>query len=63
MAFDLFFRPNREKEIHHRPIQKSSAHSLGTAPSSGRLDHEREDLKATIYKQQEEVHFLFECQF
>ncbi|GFR72659.1 centrosomal protein of 290 kDa [Elysia marginata] len=50
----LLERSNREREIH-RPIQKSSSHSLGTAPSSNRLDHEREDLKATIYRQQEEI--------
>ncbi|RUS86099.1 hypothetical protein EGW08_006119 [Elysia chlorotica] len=50
----LLERSNREKEIQHRPLQKSSAHSLSAAPSSGRLDHEREDLRATIYRQQEE---------
>ncbi|GFO27236.1 centrosomal protein of 290 kda-like, partial [Plakobranchus ocellatus] len=54
----LLERSNREKELHGRPIQKSSAHSLGTAPSSVHLDHERQDLKATIYRQQEEINSL-----
>ncbi|XP_059169831.1 centrosomal protein of 290 kDa-like [Physella acuta] len=51
-------KSNREKEIQARPLQKTSAHSLGAAPPSTKLDHEREDLKATLYKQQEEISAL-----
>ncbi|CAL1542937.1 unnamed protein product [Lymnaea stagnalis] len=51
-------RTNREKEIQVRPLQKTSSHTLGAVPPSGRLDHEREDLKTTVYRQQEEIQNL-----
>ncbi|XP_005096015.2 centrosomal protein of 290 kDa [Aplysia californica] len=41
-----------------RPIQKSSAVPVSAAPPSGRPDHEKADLRETIYKQQEEINAL-----
>ncbi|XP_055888045.1 centrosomal protein of 290 kDa-like [Biomphalaria glabrata] len=53
----LLERTNREKDIQAPLIQKTSAVSLSAAPG-GKLDHEREDLKATIYKLQDEIRTL-----
>ncbi|KAH9503689.1 hypothetical protein Btru_067161 [Bulinus truncatus] len=54
----LLERTNREKEIQAPLIQKSSASTLSAAPPGGKIDHEKEDLKATIYKLQDEVRNL-----
>ncbi|BFZ24638.1 hypothetical protein BsWGS_27677 [Bradybaena similaris] len=48
-------RTNKEKELQALPQKKSFGHADSGPTLHDRLDHDKEDLKETIYKLQEEI--------
>lgn len=53
----MYYRTNKEKELHGLPQKKTFGHFQSGPTLHDRLDHDKEDLKETIYKLQEEVSY------